>query len=515
MLICQAGQLIYNNGEEILLKAHFSSMFHRYFKGALPVLLGLLLLPALQATGFAAAGGDDAARSIPLWLVIPFAGILLSIALGPLVNIHWWEHNQAKVSLFWALAFFLPYTMLFGFSSALYASLHIYVIDYIPFIILLGGLFVISGGIVLRGSLKGTPLFNTILILIGTVLASLVGTTGASMLLIRPIIRANEFRKAKMHTIIFFIFLVSNIGGSLTPLGDPPLFLGFLHGVPFFWTLKLFWPFLFCTTLLLIIYYAVDSRYYRKEPIQAETSDCGSEEKEKISIGGLVNFVLLGGVITAIVLSGTYSKHPLFFDAAHNNYTGISLMTEHGHTLVFPYINLLRDGFILLMAVLSLKLTPAGAREANHFTWGPIKEVAILFAGIFLTIVPPMAILQARGSELGVTQAWQFFWATGILSSFLDNAPTYLTFLSVATGLGATTGVVTDMGIVPEHILLAISCGAVFMGANSYIGNAPNFMVKSIAEENQIKMPSFFGYMAWSCAILIPTFAAMTLIVFL
>ena len=190
-------------------------------------------------------------------------------------------------------------------------------------------------------------------------------------------------------------------------------------------------------------------------------------------------------------------------------------MTEHGHTLVFPYINLLRDGFILLMAVLSLKLTPAGAREANHFTWGPIKEVAVLFAGIFLTIVPPMAILQARGSELGVTQAWQFFWATGILSSFLDNAPTYLTFLSVATGLGATTGVVTDMGIVPEHILLAISCGAVFMGANSYIGNAPNFMVKSIAEENQIKMPSFFGYMAWSCAILIPTFAVMTLVIFL
>ena len=281
-------------------------MFHRYFKVSLLVLLGLLLVPELHATTFA-AGGNDAARSIPIWMVIPFIGILLSIALGPLVNLHWWEHNQAKVSLFWAAAFFLPYTFLFGISSALYASLHIYVIDYIPFIILLGGLFIISGGIVLRGSLKGTPLFNTVLILIGTLMASLVGTTGASMLLIRPIIRANEFRKTKMHTIIFFIFLVSNIGGSLTPLGDPPLFLGFLHGVPFFWTLKLFWPFVFCTTLLLITYYAIDSHYYRQEPVQIESPDCDAEKKEKISIAGLVNFALLGGVIAAIVLSGTYS----------------------------------------------------------------------------------------------------------------------------------------------------------------------------------------------------------------
>ena len=226
----------------------------------------------------------------------------------------------------------------------------------------------------------------------------------------------------------------------------------------------------------------------------------------------MVNFALLGGVIAAIVLSGTYSKHPLFFDAAHNSYTGIDLMTEHGHTLVFPYINLLRDGVIILMAILSWKLTPAGVREANHFTWGPIKEVAVLFAGIFLTIVPPMAILQARGAELGVTQAWQFFWATGILSSFLDNAPTYLTFLSVATGLGATSGVVTDMGIVPEHVLLAISCGAVFMGANSYIGNAPNFMVYAIAKDRKVAMPSFFGYLAWSMGILLPLFVVMSLL---
>ena len=498
------------------MKIFFSFMFNRYSRLSLLVLLGLLLIPALHATAFAAAGGDGPGSATPIWMVIPFVGILLSIALGPLLNLHWWEHNQAKVSLFWAAAFFLPFTFLFGFSQALYASLHMYIIDYIPFIILLASLFVISGGIALRGSLKGTPLFNTGLILAGTLLASWVGTTGASMLLIRPIIRANEFRKVKVHTIIFFIFLVSNIGGSLTPLGDPPLFLGFLHGVPFFWTLKLFWPFVFCTVLLLITYYAIDTHYYRQEPALTTQPDCNETKPatEKIGIGGLINFALLGGVIAAIVLSGSYSKHPLFFDAAHNSYTGIGVMTQHGHTLVLPYINLLRDGFIVLMGVLSLKLTPAGVRESNHFTWGPIKEVAILFGGIFLTIIPPMAILQARGAELGVTQPWQFFWTTGILSSFLDNAPTYLTFLSVATGLGATTGIVTDMGTVSEHVLLAISCGAVFMGANSYIGNAPNFMVKSIAEENQIKMPSFFGYMIWSTAILVPIFAALTFVFF-
>ncbi len=492
--------------------------FNRFVGASLLILLGLLLVPSLNSVALAAeaaGAAPDLGKILPMWMVMPFVGILLSIALGPLLNVHWWEHNQAKVSLFWAAAFFLPFAFLLDFSSAVYYSLHMYIIDYIPFIVLLASLFAISGGIIIRGSLKGTPLFNTGLILIGTLLASWIGTTGASMLLIRPIIRANEFRKAKAHTIIFFIFLVSNIGGSLTPLGDPPLFLGFLHGVPFFWTLKLFWPFVFCTLVLLATYYAIDTHYYRQEPALPEPIPCGCDEKkEDVCVNGLVNFILLGGVIVAVVLSGVYSKEAIFFDAAHNSYTGIGLMTLHGHTLVFPYINLLRDGFIILMAILSLKLTPAGVREDNHFTWGPIKEVAILFGGIFLTIIPPMAILQSRGAELGVTQPWQFFWVAGSLSSFLDNAPTYLTFLSVATGLGAKSGVVTDMGIVPEQILLAISCGAVFMGANSYIGNAPNFMVKSIAEENKIKMPSFFGYMIWSIAILIPTFAALTFVFF-
>ena len=490
----------------------------RHASLSLTLLLAVFLVPSLDSVALAAeAAGEapDLGKILPMWMVLPFVGILLSIALGPLLNAHWWEHNLDKVSLFWAAAFFLPFMFLLDFSSALYYSLHVYIIDYIPFIILLASLFVISGGIIIRGALKGTPLFNAGMILIGTLLASWVGTTGASMLLIRPIIRANEFRKAKAHTIIFFIFLVSNIGGCLTPLGDPPLFLGFLHGVPFFWTLKLFWPFMLSMVMVLCIYYAVDSYYYGKESALTTVEACScSDKKEDVCINGWVNFALLGGVITAIVLSGMFSKDPMFFDVKHNTYTGISLMTLHGHTLVLPYINLLRDGFIVLMGLLSLKLTPTGVRGDNHFTWGPIKEVGILFAGIFLTIIPPMAILQARGADLGVTQPWQFFWASGVLSSFLDNAPTYLTFLSVATGLGAKSGVVTDMGTVPEQILLAISCGSVFMGANSYIGNAPNFMVKSIAEENKIKMPSFFGYMGWSVAILIPTFVVLTFVFF-
>ena len=500
------------------MKKYFASKISHCVAVSLLTFLAVLLTPSLQPLALAAeAAGDSPSlgKLLPMWMALPFVGILLSIALGPLVNAHWWEHNMAKVSLLWAMAFFIPFAMLLDVSSAVYYSLHVYIIDYIPFIILLGSLFVISGGIIIRGALKGTPLFNVGMILIGTLLASWIGTTGASMLLIRPIIRANEFRKAKAHTIIFFIFLVSNIGGSLTPLGDPPLFLGFLHGVPFFWTLKLFWPFVFCTAMVLAIYYVIDSYYYSKEPVLPNImTDDPITKQDPVCINGLINFLLLGGVIAAIVISGAFSKDPMFFDTKHNTYTGINLMTLHGHTLVLPYINLLRDGFIVLMGLLSLKLTPTGVRSDNHFTWGPIKEVGILFAGIFLTIIPPMAILQARGAELGVTQPWQFFWASGILSSFLDNAPTYLTFLSVATGLGATTGIVTDMGTVPEQILLAISCGAVFMGANSYIGNAPNFMVKSIAEENQIKMPSFFGYMFWSTAILIPTFVALTFIFF-
>lgn len=457
---------------------------------------------------------------LPIWSVIPFVGILLSIALCPLINAHWWECNMGKSSLFWAAAFIVPFSVAFGIKDGIYQLLHIYVIDYIPFIILLFSLFVITGGIMVRGTLRGTPQFNTMILAIGAVIASVVGTTGASIVLIRPLIRAIECRQAKVHTIVFFIFLVSNIGGSLTPVGDPPLFLGYLHGVPFFWTLKLLPAYVLNVSLLLGIYYFLDLRQYKKEKadpasaISRLESQDGACEIDPVRIDGLYNLIYLGGVIAAVIVGGMVAKHPLFYDAAHHGATGIPLISSHGHTLVFPYLNLIRDSFILLMAMLSLKVTPASLRIDNSFSWAPIKEVAVLFAGIFITIIPALAILGAKGSQLGVTQAWQYFWASGVLSSFLDNAPTYLTFLALGTQMKATVGIVTDMGIIAEPILLAISCGSVFMGANTYIGNAPNFMVRSIAEESGIPMPSFFGYMGWSLAVLIPLFLLNTVLFF-
>jgi Na+/H+ antiporter NhaD/arsenite permease-like protein len=417
-----------------------------------------------------------------------------------------------KVSLFWSIAFFVPFLMGYGFDTAVYQVLHIYVIDYIPFIVLLTGLFVIAGGIIVRGSLTGTPVLNTAILAIGAVLASLIGTTGASMVLIRPLIRALSQRQYKVHTIVFFIFLISNIGGSLTPIGDPPLFLGFLHGVPFFWTLALLPMFALNVSILLIVYYFLDSYFLRKE---GRVLAQGDTAQQSVSLGGMTNFWYLAGVIAAVIFSGTFAKHPFFFDAVAGHDRGLPVFTLEGHTLVMPLINICRDGFILLMAWLSMRTTSTSLRQENNFTWGPIKEVAVLFAGIFATIIPALAILSARGSELGVTTPMQFFWATGLLSSFLDNAPTYLTFLTLAGGLGITFGVWTDIGTVTPEILMAISAGSVFMGANTYIGNAPNFMVRSIAEENQIKMPSFFGYMGWSLAVLIPLFVLDTIIFFL
>ncbi|KYZ78020.1 sodium:proton antiporter [Anaerosporomusa subterranea] len=476
------------------------------------------LLLALPQIALAAGGeaGKNLGNMLPMWSVIPFVGILLSIALGPLVNLHWWEHNMAKVSLFWGLLFLLPFALGFGAETAVYNILHMYVIDYIPFIILLAGLFVISGGIIVRGSLVGAPKLNTIVLLIGSVLASCIGTTGASMVLIRPLIRANLCRTNKVHTIVFFIFTVSNIGGSLTPIGDPPLFLGFLHGVPFFWTMKMLPLFFLNITLLLAAYYLLDSFLYKKEQQSLVNSAPAeiSTENEPVRVVGLINIVFLFGVIAAVILSGVLAKSPLFYDASREAVRGITLFTSHGHSVVLAWINLARDVMIIFMAVLSWKVTPMSLQKDNCFTWGPIKEVAVLFAGIFATIIPAIAILQARGGELGVNTPVQFFWASGMLSSFLDNAPTYLAFLSLAGGLGLTSGVWTDLGYVTPQVLLAISAGSVFMGANTYIGNAPNFMVRSIAEENQIKMPSFFGYMAWSVCILLPLFVLNTLLFF-
>jgi len=408
-------------------------------------------------------------RTLPLWAVVPFVGLLLSIALLPLRAPRFWEshRNKGLVAFLWSLpvaAYFLlnaPHELLLSIK------------DYASFLLLLTALFVISGGIVLKGDLKATPEVNTLILAIGAVLANFVGTTGASMLLIRPLLQTNSERRRTIHVPIFFIFLVSNIGGCLTPLGDPPLFMGLIKGVPFFWTLRLFPLWAVMVGGVLLIFYLYDRAQYAKE----EARDLIRDRRRVVPLGlsGTVNFLWIAGVVAAIFLP-------------------------------FPY----REGILVLMTILSLLTTRKACRTDNKFTYNPIIEVAVLFAGIFVTMVPALLILNARGAELGIAKPWQFFWATGSLSSFLDNTPTYLAFFSLAQGLGLNGPM---MGI-PTLVLKAISAGAVFMGANSYIGNGPNFMVKVIAEEYRLKMPSFFGYMAYSCGILIPLFVVVTLIFF-
>jgi Na+/H+ antiporter NhaD/arsenite permease-like protein len=397
--------------------------------------------------------------------------MLLAIAVFPLWIPHWWESNRNK--LFVSLVLGLPILSLYAARrpGALLAMAE----EYVSFIILLAGLFVISGGILLRGDLVATPSTNTAFLALGSALASFVGTTGASMLLIRPLLQTNRERTHVRHTIVFFIFLVSNIGGMLTPLGDPPLFLGYLQGVPFTWTFRL-WPHWgFQIFVLLALYFVWDTRQYTREPIAALRRD--RTQVEPLRLRGGLNVVWLGLVVLAVAF------------------------------LHAPW----REAAIVALAALSLWQTPSVIRRAIGFTTYPIVEVAVLFMGIFLTMIPALEILRLRGGELGVREPWQFFWVSGILSSFLDNAPTYLTFLALAQGLGLTREVV-DM---PHAILAAISVGAVSMGANSYIGNAPNFMVKSIAEEQGVKMPSFFGYMAYSGAILLPLFVVVSLVFFI
>ena len=406
---------------------------------------------------------------MPLWTVVPFVGLLLSIALLPLRAPHFWEShkNKALVAALWSL----PIAVFFLFRAP--HELVLSMKDYASFLLLLTALFIISGGIVLKGDLKATPEVNTLFLLIGAVLANFVGTTGASMLLIRPLLQTNSERKHTIHIPIFFIFLVSNIGGCLTPLGDPPLFMGLIKGVPFFWTLRLFPLWAIMVGGVLLMFYLLDSAQYRKE----ENRDLIRDRRRVIPLRltGTINFVWIAGVVAAIFLP-------------------------------FPS----REGALILMAILSLVTTRRQCRADNKFTYNPILEVAILFAGIFVTMVPALLILSARGAELGISRPWHFFWAAGSLSSFLDNTPTYLAFFSMAQGLGLNGAM---MGI-PTLFLKAISAGAVFMGANSYIGNGPNFMVKVIAEEYKLKMPSFFGYMAYSLAILIPLYIVVTLIFF-
>ncbi|MGI5825331.1 MAG: sodium:proton antiporter [Bacillota bacterium] len=450
--------------------------------------------------------------ALPLWSCIPFAGMLLSIAIFPLVKPEWWEHNQLRVAVLWALIFLIPFGIVYGGNTMVYNVYEMVLLDYLPFIVLLFGLFVVSGGIALKGTLVGTTKTNVILLLIGSLLASWVGTTGAAMLMIRPVIQANKWRDKKAHIIIFFIFMVANIGGCLTPVGDPPLFLGFLRGVPFFWTMHLFPIMLFNLAVLLIVFIIMDKRYVKQELATGNSPESMIENgvKEKLKIDGAHNFVYILMIVGAVVLSGVLAKVPGFFDPATGELTGITI-----HHVLMPFTSIVEILIILLAAFLSVKTTKKAIREHNEFNYGAIQEVAKLFIGIFLTMIPALAILKANGSALGVNDAWHFFWFTGALSSFLDNAPTYLVFLTTAGAMGFTEGVVTTVGTVAPHVLMAVSAGAVFMGANTYIGNAPNFMVKSIAEGSKIKMPSFFGYMKWSLCILIPLFIVDTLLFFI
>ena len=407
---------------------------------------------------------------MPLYTVAPFVALLLAIALLPIGLPHWWESNRSKliVSLLAGLPIFALYAV--RRPDALLSVAE----EYLSFIVLLAGLFVISGGIMLRGDLVATPLTNTGFLALGSVLASLVGTTGASMVLIRPVLQTNRERTRVRHTIVFFIFLVSNIGGMLTPLGDPPLFLGYLLGVPFTWTFRLFPHWAFQVVVLLGLYFVWDTLEYRREPLAARRRDLA--EVEPLRVRGAANLFALALVVLAVAV------------------------------LNAPW----REAAIVALSALSLWRTPRAVRDANGFTLRPIVEVAVLFVGIFVTMLPAVELLRLRGGELGIRAPWQFFWATGILSSFLDNAPTYLTFVALGQGLGLAREVVD----VPHAILAAISVGAVAMGANSYIGNAPNFMVRSIAEEQGVKMPSFFGYMLYSGGVLLPLFVVVTVLFF-
>jgi Na+/H+ antiporter NhaD/arsenite permease-like protein len=463
------------------------------------VAIGFLTMNGAALAAGVAAPKLDGAKLGAIW-ILPFVGILLSIAILPLATPTFWHHHFGKVAAFWGLAFFIPFTILSGVSLALYEALHTLFLEYLPFLILLFALFVVAGGIRITGSLRGSPEVNVLILLIGTLLASIMGTTGASMLLIRPIIRANEWRKNQAHVVVFFIFLVSNIGGSLTPLGDPPLFLGFLKGVDFFWTtVRLFPETGFLTVTLLAIFYGLDRWLIRTELPPADAN-----KKQAIGVEGGVNFAMLGAIVLAVLMSGVWQPGPIF--AVYH--VEIELQ------------NLVRDVLLLAIAYASWRLTRIETRQGNAFTWGPILEVAKLFAGIFATIIPAIAILRAgeRGALASVVALVtdrngepipaMYFWLSGILSSFLDNAPTYLVFFNLAGGDAERL-----MGPLAS-VLIGISAGSVFMGANTYIGNAPNFMVKAIAEERGVKMPSFFGYMAWSIGILVPLFALNTLIFF-
>ncbi len=445
--------------------------------------------------------GVNMGADMPFFAVIPFVALLLSIAVMPLANGHWWEHNHNKAMVSLGLAVPVALFMLVRFQSAGMHQLLETVLEYVSFLLLLGSLFIISGGVYVRGSLAGKPEVNTALLALGALVASFVGTTGASMLLIRPLLRANASRPRVAHIVVFFIFTVSNCGGLLTPLGDPPLFLGFLKGVPFAWTFRLWKEWLFVNGCLLAIFYVWERLVWLRDAKELAVNQHDLPgTSEKLSIAGGHNILLLAGVVAAIYCSGN----------------GIG-------TGGVPWRKGWQEGCMALLAATSYLSTSREIHRNNRFSFTPINEVAIVFAGIFVTMIPALLLLNANGKSLGVSEPWQFFWVSGLLSSVLDNAPTYLTFAATACGIhGVQVGdkpylaefLALPPSVRANELLAAISCGSVFMGANTYIGNGPNFMVKAIAEESGVKMPSFFGYMLYSGTILIPIFVLVTVVFF-
>jgi Na+/H+ antiporter NhaD/arsenite permease-like protein len=437
---------------------------------------------------------------LPIWSAVPFAGMLLSIALFPLLAPALWHKHFPKITAAWALVFAVPFVAIYG-GRAAHNLVEVALSDYVPFLILIATLFTVGGGIYVRGTLRGTPGTNASILLVGTLLASWVGTTGAAMVFIRPLLRANRTRRYRTHSVVFFIFLVANIGGALTPLGDPPLFLGFLHGVPFTWTLSLWRETATAAALVLAAYLIVETIQWRRESPAVRSFET---ESEPLRIEGTANIVLLLGVIAAVIASGS-------LELGEIHVAGVAMQTA----------GLMRDLGLAALLAASWKITPRHVRTANEFSWHPIREVAILFAGIFVTMIPAIAMLRAgeegamRALVHAVSSPSHFFWASGTLSSFLDNAPTYLTFVSTVLGR-LYPGMAVDEAVpllIRDHAIFleAVSLGSVFMGAVTYIGNAPNFMVKSIAEEAGVPMPSFFGYvLRYSLVFLIPVFALIT-----
>jgi len=458
--------------------AHRLHLSRRLLAPALALTAGLSPATALASAG----GGGDLP---PVWMLSFFVVMLLSIAVLPLTRLeHWWHKNENKLKVGGVLAAYpLIWVTLISHN---YTALWHVIEEYVSFIVLLGTLFYVSGGILLKGDLRATPGTNLKFLLFGTSIASIIGTTGASMLLIRPLLRTNHERRYKVHIVIFFIFLVSNIGGSLLPIGDPPLFLGYLRGVPFLWTLNLWREMLLVSVLLLAGFYLLDRHFWKRESDKVKAFDAATVEP--LSIEGTSNVIWLLGIVLCVAL----------------------IKPEYGLFL--------REAAMIGCAVASKFMTKADIREKNRFSWFPILEVAALFIGIFLTMIPAQMLLSARGGELGVDTPAKFFWITGLLSSVLDNAPTYVVFFETAKGMveqGQLGGeLVSDIIRIPVIVLQAISVGAVFMGANTYIGNGPNFMVKAIAEEQKIEMPSFFGYMKWSGLVLMPCFVLVSLLFF-